>query len=53
MVGKYLVTAPANSNIAPPGYYMFFVIRDSSESTSGLSKIPSKAVFIKLTLPIP
>jgi hypothetical protein len=45
MVGRYFVTAPANSHIAPPGYYMLFVIRDPSESTSGLSKIPSKAVL--------
>ncbi|MEO8666565.1 MAG: galactose oxidase-like domain-containing protein [Ignavibacteria bacterium] len=48
--GVYSVTAPADSNIAPPGYYMLFVLKDDRESTSGESKIPSKAVFIKLTL---
>ncbi len=49
-VGSYNVTAPADPNIAPPGYYMLFVIIDVRESTSGESKIPSKAVFIKLSL---
>lgn len=45
----YDVTAPENSNIAPPGYYMLFVMKDVSESISGESKIPSNAVFIKLS----
>lgn len=49
-VGGYIVTVPANANIAPPGYYMFFVLKDVSESNSGESKIPSNAVFIKLSL---
>ena len=49
-VGGFIVTAPANANIAPPGYYMFFVLKDVSESNSGESKIPSNAVFIKLSL---
>ncbi len=44
----YSVTAPDNSNIAPPGYYMLFVMKDLSESISGDSRIPSNAVFIKL-----
>ncbi len=46
--GTYKIKSPANSNIAPPGIYMLFVLKDVSESISGLSKIPSKAVFIKL-----
>lgn len=47
---EYNITAPENSNIAPPGYYMLFVLKDKSESYSGESKIPSKAKFIKLKL---
>lgn len=47
--GSYLVTSPLNPNIAPPGIYMFFVMKDVSESISGTSKIPSEAVFIKLS----
>jgi hypothetical protein len=48
----YKVGPPASSNIAPPGYYMLFVLKDVSESMSGLSKIPSNAVFVKLQLPL-
>lgn len=47
---KYTVTAPTDSNIAPPGYYMLFVVKDVSESISGNSKMPSIAKFIKLSL---
>ena len=47
---EYNVTAPENSFIAPPGYYMLFVLKDKSESFSGQSKIPSHAKFIKLNL---
>ncbi len=43
-------TAPLNEYIAPPGYYMLFVMKDVSESISGESKIPSNAVFIKLSI---
>lgn len=40
-VGSTLtVTAPANANLAPPGYYMLFVI-----NTSG---VPSVASFVRL-----
>ena len=49
--GLYIVYAPDNSNIAPPGYYMLFVMKDVSQSISGESRIPSNAVFIKLSLP--
>ena len=34
------VTSPLNGNIAPPGYYMLFVITDDG--------VPSKATWIKL-----
>lgn len=46
---EYNLTAPENSSIAPPGYYMLFVLKDKSESISGESKIPSNAVFIRLS----
>ena len=38
--GLLSVVAPANSNIAPPGYYLLFIV-----DTSG---IPSVAAFVKL-----
>jgi len=43
------VTAPANANIAPPGYYMLFVLRPKSASISGQSMIPSVAKIVKLS----
>jgi len=33
--------APPNANIAPPGYYMLFVLNADS--------VPSEAVFLQLT----
>ncbi len=45
----YEATAPANGNIAPPGYYMLFVVRPKSASSSGQHKIPSIAKFVKLS----
>jgi len=45
----YTATAPANGNIAPPGYYMLFVVRPKSASSSGQHKIPSVATFVKLS----
>ena len=45
---EYKFTAPANSFIAPPGYYMLFVLKHKSESISGNSRIPSNAIFVKL-----
>ncbi|MCB0727470.1 MAG: DUF1929 domain-containing protein [Ignavibacteriae bacterium] len=46
---EYSLTAPLNSFIAPPGYYMLFVLKDKSESNSGYWKILSVAKFIKLS----
>ena len=31
--GSYTVTAPANKNIAPPGYYMLFALNGQAPST--------------------
>ncbi len=39
--GTLTLTAPANGNIAPPGYYMLFLLDSSG--------VPSKAEFIELT----
>lgn len=38
--GSLTVTAPSNSNIAPPGYYMLFLINSSG--------VPSVASFVQL-----
>jgi len=46
--GKYEVTPPLDRYIAPPGYYMLFVMKDVSQSISGESRIPSKAKIVKL-----
>jgi galactose oxidase len=35
------VTGPANGNIAPPGYYMVFILNSKG--------VPSKAAFVRLT----
>jgi len=43
------VVPPANANIAPPGYYMLFVLKAKSESISGESRIPSAAKIVKLS----
>ncbi len=37
--GVLNVTAPPNGNIAPPGYYMLFILNSSG--------VPSTAVFVK------
>lgn len=39
--GALTVTAPANGNIAPPGYYMLFLLNSSG--------VPSLATFIQMT----
>ena len=39
--GSLTVTAPPNSNIAPPGYYMMFILNNSG--------VPSVAAFVQLT----
>jgi len=52
--GTYEVTAPSSTDgpyLAPPGYYMLFVLKAKSESQSGKSSIPSVAKFIKLKFP--
>ena len=41
-LGLLNVTAPPNSNIAPPGYYMLFIV-----NTAG---VPSVASFVQLSL---
>jgi hypothetical protein len=38
--GGLEVTAPATSNLAPPGYYMLFLLSDEG--------VPSEAAFVKL-----
>jgi hypothetical protein len=48
--GNYRFNAPLTSNIAPPGYYMLFVLKPKAESISGTNKIPSNAVFVKISL---
>lgn len=45
---NYTVTPPPNANIAPPGIYMLFVLRDKSQSISGESMIPSVAKIVQL-----
>lgn len=53
--GVYQVEAPSATDgkyLAPPGYYMLFVLKDKSESNSGEWRIPSVGKFIKLILPI-
>ncbi|MCZ6816081.1 MAG: DUF1929 domain-containing protein, partial [Planctomycetota bacterium] len=42
-----LVDAPPNSNLAPPGYYMLFIL---SLGVDGQSLVPSVAEFIRLDL---
>jgi len=41
-------TAPLNRYIAPPGYYMLFLLQDKLQSDSGEVRIPSIAKIIKL-----
>lgn len=43
------VQAPADANIAPPGYYMLFVLGLENASTSGQTAIPSVAKWVKLS----
>jgi galactose oxidase len=45
------VDAPTDANIAPPGYYMLFVLRAKSGSISGQTMIPSVAKIVKLDRP--
>jgi len=39
--GTLNITSPPNSNIAPPGYYMLFLLNSAG--------VPSKAVFVQLS----
>lgn len=48
--GSYSVTPPANNNIAVPGYYLLFALKDKSQSYSGKVRIPSIAKILRLTL---
>jgi hypothetical protein len=43
--GALNVTAPPNGNIAPPGYYMLFVLNSAG--------VPSVASFVRLSAPLP
>jgi hypothetical protein len=45
----YTIIPPPNANIAPPGYYMRFVLRGENASKSGQTKIPSVAKIVKLS----
>lgn len=44
-----IVAAPENANIAPPGYYMLFVLKPKAASLSGETAIPSIAKVVKLS----
>jgi len=44
-VGDLAVTAPPNGNVAPPGYYMLFILNSSG--------VPSVAAFLQLTSSVP
>ncbi len=47
---KLIVPAPANSAVAPPGYYMLFVLRRSINSANGDSQlVPYLAKYVKIT----
>ena len=43
--GVLNVTAPPNGNIAPPGYYMLFILNSAG--------VPSAASFVQLSAPLP
>ncbi|MGH2574492.1 MAG: galactose oxidase-like domain-containing protein, partial [Ignavibacteria bacterium] len=45
----HTVTAPSNGNILTPGYYMMFVLRPKSASSSGQLRIPSVARSVRLS----
>ena len=42
-----LVTAPPSANLAPPGYYMLFILRIGAD---GQTLVPSMAEMIRLDL---
>lgn len=47
--GTLTVSSPDNSNIAQPGPYMLFVLKDKSQSGSGTNRIPSIAKMVSLS----
>lgn len=46
IVNTLNVTAPPNGDIAPPGYYMLFILNSTKSATS--SGTPSKAKFVQI-----
>ncbi len=46
--GTLNVTAPPNANIAPPGYYMLFIL-GSTDPKDPAKKVPSVARFVRLS----
>lgn len=45
----YEIYTPNNANVAPKGYYMLFVLRPKTGSSSGELRIPSYAKFVHIT----
>jgi hypothetical protein len=41
--GELTITAPANGNVAPPGYYMLFILNSDS--------VPSVAKILRVSQP--
>lgn len=41
--GRVIVDAPANANLAPPGYYMLFLLAGEVPSTAAFIRLPSPA----------
>ena len=48
---SWRVQAPATADIAPPGMYMLFVLRQKSDSISGQTMIPSEAKIVQVKMP--
>lgn len=46
---NWLVTSPADADIAPPGLYMLFVLKAKNQSLSGETAIPSVAKIVRVT----
>ena len=46
--GALNVTAPVDEYLAPPGYYMLFLLQKKYQSVSGEVRIPSIAKIVKL-----
>jgi len=51
--GALNVTAPVDEYLAPPGYYMLFLLQKKYQSVSGEVRIPSIARIVKLFRPSP